>query len=216
MVSFLHHLGLFLLRFVTGALVCFFAAREMADRSTILLETLEFFSIAAPDIVKVFVGCIIMLLGGMLVVGFWTRFVALVLLILLATGGYCWLPQESQIHFQIESLYGILLFYLFLVGGGQWAVSRRRTPQGQSVLDSEQSILASASGPSIFGDEQPGESVLTPPVAETSKEVTETEDEPVELEKRSLLEDLDEEDSSEEEEMEEEEETEEEDPGKKR
>ena len=215
MVSFLHNLGLFLLRFVTGALVCFFAAREMADRSTILLETLEFFSIAAPDIVKVFVGCIIMLLGGMLVVGFWTRFVSLVLLILLAIGGYCWLPQESQIHFQIESLYGILLFYLFLVGGGQWAVSRRRSPQGQSVLDSEQSILASSSGPSIFGDEQPGESVLTPPVAETSEAGVEDrdEEEPVETEKRSLLEDLDEEDLSEEEETDDKEE--EEDPDKK-
>ena len=159
-------------------MVCFFAAREMADRSDILLQTLEFFSVTAPDIVKVFVGCIIMLLGGMLIVGFWTRFVALVLLMLLAIGGYCWLPQDSQVHFQLESLYGILFFYLLLVGGGQWAVSRRRVQQGQSVLESEQSILASgASRPSIFGDEQGGESVLRPPV--TSEERLE-EDEPEE------------------------------------
>ena len=168
MISFVHNLGLFLLRFVTGALVCFFAAREMANRSTILLETLEFFSIGAPDIVKVFVGCVIMLLGGMLVIGFWTRFVALVLLALLAIGGYCWLPQESQVHFQIESLYGVLLFYLFLVGGGQWAVSRRRVTQAQSVLDSEQSILAGTARPSIFDSEESGESVLVPPAPETT------------------------------------------------
>ena len=141
----------------------------MADRSSILLQTLEFFSIAAPDIVKVFVGCIIMLLGFMLIIGFWTRFVALVLLMLLAIGGYCWLPQQSQIHFQLESLYGILFFYILLVGGGQWAASRKRLQQGQSVLESEQSILAGGSSrPSIFADERDGESVLNPP-APTNK-----------------------------------------------
>lgn len=177
MISFLHNLGLLLLRFVTGALVFFFAAREMANRSTILLETLEFFAIGAPDIVKVFVGCIIMLLGGMLVIGFWTRFVSLVLLVLLAIGGYCWLPQESQIHFQIESLYGILFFYLFLVGGGQWAVSRRRSPQAQSVLDSEQSILAGTARPSIFDEEESGESVLAPPAPEPVEEKETPEEE---------------------------------------
>lgn len=177
MISFLHNLGLFVLRFVTGALVCFFAAREMANRSTILLDTLEFFTIGAPDIVKVFVGCIIMLLGGMLVIGFWTRFVSFVLLVLLAIGGYYWLPQESQVHFQIESLYGVLFFYLFLVGGGQWAASRRRSPQAQSVLDSEQSILAGTARPSIFDEEESGESVLAPPAPEP---VGETQEEPEE------------------------------------
>ena len=101
----------------------------------------------------------------MLIIGFWTRFVALVLLVLLAIGGYCWLPQESQIHFQIQSLYGVLFFYLFLMGGGQWAASRRRGQRAQSVLDSEQSILAGSSRPSIFDEEkEAGESVLTPPV----------------------------------------------------
>ena len=149
----------------------------MANRSTILHQTLEFYAIGAPDIVKVFVGCIIMLLGGMLIIGFWTRFVSLVLLILLAIGGYCWLPQESQVHFQVQALYGILLFYIFLVGGGQWATSRRRTPQGQSVLDSEQSILAGASRPSIFDDEQDGESVLNPPAATQEETSVEAVDE---------------------------------------
>lgn len=190
MVNFLNNLGLFILRFVTGGLVCFFAAREMADRSTILYETLEFFAVGAPDIVKVFVGCIIMLLGGMLIIGFWTRFVALVLLVLLAIGGYCWLPQESQIHFQIQSLYGVLLFYLFLMGGGQWAASRKRSERAQSVLDSEQSILAGKARPSIFDDEKgDGESVLTPPSVESKEEVTE---EPKALVAEDLAEDRDE------------------------
>ena len=136
----------------------------MANRSDILYQTLEFFSIGAPDIVKVFVGCIIMFLGAMLVIGFWTRFISLVMLILLAIGGTCWLPQASQVNFHLESLYGIVFFFLFLVGGGQWAVSRRRIQQGQSVLESEQSILASGARSSIFANEDDGETVLAPPV----------------------------------------------------
>ena len=153
MVSFLNNLGLFLLRLVTGSLVSLFAAREMADRSDIIYQTLEFFSIGAPDIVKVFLGCLVLILGAMLVIGFWPRFIALALLILLAIGGYCWTPQSSQINFHMEALYGILFFYLFLIGGGQWAVSRRRTLLGQSVLESEQSILANDKRPSILSDQ---------------------------------------------------------------
>lgn len=164
MTSFLNNLGLFLLRLVTGSLVSFFAARELANRSDIILETLAFFSIGAADIVKVFVGCLVLIFGAMLVIGFWTRFIALVLLILLAVGGYCWQPQTAQLHFQIEALYGALFFYLLLVGGGQWAVSRKRHPKGQSVLESEQSILASDSRPSIFKGDVVGESTLTPPI----------------------------------------------------
>jgi uncharacterized membrane protein YphA (DoxX/SURF4 family) len=168
-VSFINNLGLFLLRFVTGALVSIFAAREMAQRSDIIYQTLEYFNIGAPDIVKVFVGCMIMILSAMLVAGIWTRFIALVLLLLLAIGGYYWLPQASQVNFHIEALYGILFFYLFLIGGGQWAISRKRNPQSQSVLDSEQSILAGDVSPSIFNDRQDGEVVLTPPVGRSGE-----------------------------------------------
>jgi len=141
----------------------------MADLSDIILQTLEFFSIGAPDIVQVFVGCMIMIFGAMLVIGFWTRFIALVLLILLSIGGYCWLPQASQLNFQIEALYGVLLFYLLLVGGGPWAVSRRSSPEGQSVLESEQSILTSDGRPSIFSDEE-RETTLTPPSSVTEED----------------------------------------------
>ena len=146
----------------------------MANRSNIIFETLEFFEIGAPDIVMVFVGCLILIFGALLVIGFWPRVIALVLLILLAIGGYCWLPQASQLNFQIEALYGVLLFYLVLVGGGQWAVSRRRYAQGQSVLESEHSILVSDDRPSIFKEDEEGETILTPPVVE---KVTEEEDE---------------------------------------
>jgi uncharacterized membrane protein YphA (DoxX/SURF4 family) len=163
--NFIHNLGLFLLRFVTGSLVSFFAAREMAGRSNIILETLNFFSMAAPDIVKVLVGCMILFLGAMLVIGLWTRFIALVLLLLLGFGAYCWSPQMSQFNFNIEAAYGILFFYLLLVGGGQWAVSRKRNPKGHSVLDSEQSILPNDGRPSIFKEENvDGTSTLLPPV----------------------------------------------------
>lgn len=164
MSSFIHNLGLFLLRLVTGSLVSFFAARELANRSDILSKTLEYFSIGAPDIVKVFVGCMVLIFGAMLVIGIWPRFIALALLILLAIGGYCWLPQASQLNFQIEALYGVLFFYLLLVGGGQWAVSRRRNLQGQSVLETEQSILSSNNRPSIFKSGESGESKLTVPL----------------------------------------------------
>ena len=129
----------------------------------------------------------------MLVIGFWTRFVSLVLIVLLAIGGYYWLPQESQVHFQIESLYGVLLFYLFLVGGGQWAVSRRRSPQAQSVLDSEQSILAGTARPSIFDEEKSGESVLAPPAPAPVVEPLEAPDEEV-----SAIEKMEEEEESDE------------------
>ena len=165
MANFLHNLGLFILRLVTGSLVSFFAAREMAGRSNIILETLEFLAIGAPDIVKVFVGCLILFFGAMLVIGFWTRFIALVLLLLMGIGAYCWSPQASQLNFHIEAIYGLLFFYLMLVGGGQWAVSRKQFPKGQSVLDGEQSILASDGRPSIFTEnDAEGSSKLVPPV----------------------------------------------------
>ena len=134
----------------------------MANRSDIIYQTLEFFAIGATDIVNIFVGCILMFLGAMLVVGFWTRFIALALLILLAISGYCWLPQASQVNFHVEALYGILFFYLFLIGGGQWAISRKSVQSGQSVLESEQSILLGEARPSIFNGD--GDVILTPPV----------------------------------------------------
>lgn len=164
MANFLHNLGLFILRLVTGSLVSFFAAREMAGRSDIILETLKFFAISAPDIVKVFAGCMILFFGAMLVIGFWTRFIALVLLLLMGIGAYCWSPQASQLNFHIEAIYGLLFFYLMLVGGGQWAVSRKHVPKGHSVLDSEQSVLASDGRPSIFTEHAShGSSTLVPP-----------------------------------------------------
>jgi uncharacterized membrane protein YphA (DoxX/SURF4 family) len=175
-VSFLNNLGLLLLRLVTGSLVSIFAAREMAQRSNVIQETLEFFNIGAPDIVKVFVGCAILIFGVMLVVGVWPRFMALVLLIFLAMGGYCWLPQASPINFHLEALYGIVLFYLFIVGGGQWAVSRRRTKKGQSVLDTEQSILAGDIRPSIFKGEENGQTVLKPPSKAIENDLFEDKD----------------------------------------
>lgn len=179
-------MGLFLLRLVTGSLVSFFAAREMANRSDIIFQTLEFFVIGAPDIVKVFVGCLILILGAILVIGFWTRFIALVLLILLAIGGYCWTPQSSQIHFHLEALYGVLFFFLFLVGGGQWAVSRRRTLHGQSVLDTEQSILTTDNRPSILDD----------PNSEDSEAVSAEEEEDESDEDKDTIDDDPDEDAS--------------------
>ncbi len=173
MANFLHNLGLFLVRLVTGSLVSFFAAREMAGRSDIIHQTLEFFSVGAPDIVKVFVGCMILIFGALLVIGFWTRFIGLALLILLGIGGYCWSPQSSQIYFHVEAIYGIILFYLVLVGGGQWAVSRKRVAKGQSVLDTEQSILATDDRPSIFnkGGSSESESTLVPPEQSSNETV---------------------------------------------
>lgn len=172
------------LRFVTGSLVSIFAAREMAQRSDIIQQTLEFFEIGAADIVKVFVGCFIMILAVMLVLGVWTRFISLVLLVLLAIGGYCWLPQESQVHFHLEALYGIVFFFLLLVGGGQWSVTRRRSKKGQSVLESEHSILAGDKKPSIFEEDKGKESILKPP-----SERNQSEGKPEE-EEQSLVEDL--------------------------
>ena len=180
MAYFLHNLGLFILRLVTGSLVSFFAAREMAGRSDIIMETLEFFAIGAPNIVKVFVGCMILFLGAMLVIGFWTRFLALVLL--MGIGTFCWSLQVSQFNFHIEALYGLLFFYLMLVGGGQWAVSRKRIPKEHSVLESEQSILASDGRPSIFtaDDVADGSSTLVPPtIANQLDDSSEEESEPV-------------------------------------
>jgi uncharacterized membrane protein YphA (DoxX/SURF4 family) len=177
-VNFLQNLGLFLVRLVTGCLVSFFAAREMAGRSDIILKTLEFYSIGAPDIVKVFVGCMVLIFGALMVIGFWTRFIALALLVLLGIGGYCWSPQVSQVHFHLEAVYGIILFYLVLVGGGQWAVTRKRVTKGQSVLEAEQSIFASDDRPSIFnkGDAVvAAESTLEAPVV--SKDVADSEPE---------------------------------------
>lgn|GEM_PF-2331409 len=193
MAYFLHNLGLFILRLVTGSLVSFFAAREMAGRSDIIMETLErvangapdiviFFVVGAPDIVKVFVGYMILFLGAMLVIGFWTRFLALVLLLLMGIGTFYWLPQDSQFNFHIEALYGLLFFYLMLVGGGQWAVSRKRIPKEHSVLESEQSILASDGRPSIFtaDDVADGSSTLVPPtIANQLDDSSEEESEPV-------------------------------------
>lgn len=193
MAYFLHNLGLFILRLVTGSLVSFFAAREMAGRSDIIMETLECFAIGAPDIVnffvggapdivKVFVSCMILFLGAMLVIGFWTRFLALVLLLLMGIGTLYWSPQDSQFNFHIEALYGLLFFYLMLVGGGQWAVSRKRIPKEHSVLESEQSILASDGRPSIFtaDDVADGSSTLVPPtIANQLDDSSEEESEPV-------------------------------------
>jgi len=137
---------------VAGSLISFFAASEMASRSDIIFQTLELSKIGAPDIVKGFLGCLILILGAMLVVGLRPRFIALLLLILLCIGSFFWPPQSSQIHFHLEALYGVLLFFLVLVGGGQWAVSRRRMLHGQSVLDTEQSILETDNRPSILED----------------------------------------------------------------
>ena len=199
MAYFLHNLGLFILRLVTGSLVSFFAAREMAGRSDIIMETLECFAIGAPDIVKVFVSCMILFLGAMLVIGFWTRFLALVLLLLMGIGTlFCWLPQDSQFNFHIEALYGLLFFYLMLVGGGQWAVSRKRIPKEHSVLESEQSILASDGRPSIFtaDDVADGSSTLVPPtIANQLDDSSEEESEPVITELADGDEDDDEEES---------------------
>lgn len=177
MISFLNNLGLLLLRLVTGALVSIFAARELAQRSDIIQQTLEFFEVGAADIVKVFAGCFIIILSVMLVLGLWTRIISLVLLILLAIGGYCWLPQDSQIYFHLEALYGIVFFFLLLVGGGQWSLTRRRGKKGQSVLESEHSILTGDKKPSIFEEEQGRESFLTPPREEEKQDQSQDEDE---------------------------------------
>ncbi len=135
---------------VTGALIAFFAARELADRSDIILQSLELLNIASADILHVFLACIILFAGVLLLVGFWTRIMALALLLLLVIGGYCWPAQDSQLNFQIQALYGILFLYLLLVGGGNWAVSRRKNAGSQSLLEAEQSIFSSEDGPSIF------------------------------------------------------------------
>lgn len=201
MSNFLSNLGLFLVRLVTGCLVSFFAARELAGRSDIIHQTLEFFSIGAPDIVKVFVGCMILIFGALLVIGFWPRFIALALLILLGIAGYCWSPQSSQIHFHIEAIYGIILFYLVLVGGGRWAVSRKRITKGQSVLDTEQSILATDDRLSIFneGGSSEGESTLVPPAQPSSEAVVlEVDDDPKLIESEAVELDAEQNGSSEE------------------
>ncbi len=74
----------------------------------------------------------------------------------------CLESDKIEVIFHVEALYGILFFYLFLIGGGQWAISRKRVQPGQSVLESEQSIFSGEARPSIFNGD--GDVILTPPV----------------------------------------------------
>ncbi|MBC9889538.1 MAG: hypothetical protein F7B06_06750 [Opitutae bacterium] len=142
MFLFFHNLGLFLLRLVTGALTTFFAARELAGRSDIILKTLGVFKIGSADIVQVFIGCAILFIGVLVLIGFWTRITALALLLFLIVGSFSWPAQENHLYFQFQALYGALFLYLSLAGGGNWAISRPGSGGSHSLLDAEQPAIA--------------------------------------------------------------------------
>ena len=177
-------MGLFLLRLVTGALATIFAARELADRSDIILKTLEGFQIGSADIVKVFIGCAVLFVGVLVLIGFWTRIMALALLLLLVIGSYSWPAQESHLYFQFQALYGALFLYLSLAGGGNWAVSRPAGQGGQSFLDAEPPPLARDDRPSIFQemdqetDETQAEKVETDGAEEADRDGKEKGEDP--------------------------------------
>lgn len=152
-----------------------------------LLGSLTHFGVPYPEYVKTFLGMFILFMGVMLILGFWTRFVAVALLVVLAVGGRSWPVTESLLSLQLQSLYGILFFYQLLAGGGAWAVKRGRAFKPISVLDSEQSILSQKSSsmkedelvtleeeepkPSLFSEEKLIEEpvVVEPVVTEPEK-----------------------------------------------
>lgn len=163
---------------VTGALTTFFAARELAGRSDIILKTLAVFKIGSADIVQVFIGCAILFIGVLVLIGFWTRITALALLLFLIAGSFSWPAQESHLYFQFQALYGALFLYLSLAGGGNWAVSRPGSGGSQSLLDAEPPALAQEDRSSIIQemDEEAGEAQAEKDEDESPEEADREED----------------------------------------
>jgi len=149
---FLQNLSLLLFRVTLGSLVLLFAAKELAKKWSLILPVFEHYEVPGAEWTYVGAGILILLLGIGLVVGFYTRLMALLLFLILAAGGTFYKPVDGGLTFQLITLYGVILLGLVISGGGQWAVKRSRVASGKtSVLESEQSLLASQKGAkSIF------------------------------------------------------------------
>ena len=151
MIPFIHNLGLFLLRFVSGTLIIYFSARELAARSNVFQETLQILQVPAADIAKVFIGCAALFMGVLLLIGFWSRIVALALLLALVVGSFSWPAQESFVHFQFQALYGVVFLYLALAGGGNWAISKPGGREKDAIFDTPHAPVTTwSSRPSII------------------------------------------------------------------